>query len=319
MPNETVFYAVHILLLTLVLAGCGASSHPNVSPPGSGTAQSSTPDTTASSQGLARSSSSAASVRSAILYDQIHSEALDTQIGFAIYLPADYDPGKTYPALYVMYGYGGSEYAMFNGFMSINLTADKMIAAGTMKQMILVVPDYKNSFAVNSTRAQNPNSSGGTIGRYEDYLIKELIPHIDQQFATDKTRAGRFIEGYSMGGFAALYLGFNYPELFSKIGAHSSALWDYSSSDLFIGQRNWLYPTPELRAQRDPFLLAQSQDLRQTYIYLDVGTSDPLYGVNERFYQHLLVQGMRVEWHSGSGGHDKNYWEANTQEYFGFY
>jgi enterochelin esterase-like enzyme len=310
MLNKSVFYGVHKLLLILILTGCGSSA--TYSP-------AITPTATTSSQSVTTSSTGTMTSKPDIRYDSIQSKALGSAIGFGIYLPAGYNPNQTYPVLYIMYGYGGNQYSMFNGFMSVNRTADKMIAASTMKPMILVVPDYKNSFAVNSTREQNPNTGGGTTGLFEDYLIKELIPHIDQRFATDKTRSGRFIEGYSMGGFAALYLGFNYPELFSKIGAHSSALWDYSNSDLFIGQRNWLYTTPELRAQRDPFLLAQTQDLRTTDIYLDVGTSDSLYGVNERFYQHLLKQGIRVEWHSGNGGHDKYYWEANTESYFGFY
>jgi enterochelin esterase-like enzyme len=322
MSNETVFYTVHILLLVLALAGCGGTTtHPPTTSPLTTSATqniaSSSPLTTQSSQGS--TNSSVANTRSAIHYDSIQSNALGTLIGFAVYLPEDYNPSQTYPVLYIMYGYGGNQYSMFNGFMSVNHTADHMIAAGTMKPMILVVPDYKNSFAVNSTHAQNPNAGGGTIGLYEDYLIKELIPYIDQRYATDNTRTGRFIEGYSMGGFAALYLGFNYPDLFSKIGAHSSALWDYSNSDMFIGQRNWLYTTPELREQRDPFLLTQTQDLRATDIYLDVGTNDSLYGVNQHFYQHLLKQGIRVEWHTGTGGHDKNYWEANTKNYFEFY
>lgn len=314
MSNKTVFPGVHILLLILALAGCGgAANHNTVSPPPIAI------NSTSSAQSTANSSASTTNLKSRIEYDSIHSKALGALIGFAVYLPADYNPSQIYPVLYIMYGYGGNQYSMFNSFMSVNHTADQMIAAGTMKPLILVVPDYKNSFAVNSTREQNPNAGGATIGLYEDYLIQELIPHIDQRFATDKTRTGRFIEGYSMGGFAALYLGFNYPDLFSKIGAHSSALWDYSSSDMFIGQRDWLYTTPELRAQRDPFLLAQTKDLRTTDIYLDVGTGDSLYGVNQRFYQHLLKQGIRVEWHTGSGGHDKNYWEANTGNYFGFY
>jgi enterochelin esterase-like enzyme len=321
MSNETVFYGVHILLLSLAFAGCGGTANHNTAnlPPIAIHSTSSAQSVANSSAGVANSSAGTANLKSRIEYDSIHSAALNTLIGFSVYLPADYNPSQTYPVLYIMYGYGGNQYSMFNGFMSVNHTADQMIAAGTMKPTILVVPDYKNSFAVNSTREQNPNAGGGTIGLYEDYLIKELIPYIDQRFATDKTRAGRFIEGYSMGGFAALYLGFNYPDLFSKIGAHSSALWDYSSSDMFIGQRNWLYPTPELRAQRDPFLLAQTKDLRTTDIYLDVGTHDSLYGVNERFYQHLLKQGVRVEWHTGSGGHDKNYWEKSVGDYFGFY
>ncbi len=312
MSNETLFYSVHILLLLLALTGCGGNG-------ANGTRVMTTAHSSTSFASTSLSSSSRDSASSNISYHHVASKALGKNMGLAIYLPPDYNPTHRYPVLYIMYGYGGSEYSMFNNFMSVNRTADRMIAEGSMQPTILVVPDYANSFAVNSTIAQNPDSSGGTIGLYEDYLIKEVIPYIDQNFSTGNDRTTRFIEGYSMGGFAALYLGFNYPELFSKIGAHSSALWDYSSSDMFIGQRNWLYTNSELRARRDPFLLAQSRDLRNTDIYLDVGTNDPLLGVNQRFYQHLLKQGIRVQWHSNMGGHSADYWSANTENYFRFY
>lgn len=309
MSNETLFYSVHILLLILALTGCGGGTPNPVT-----ITHSSNNSTSASSQ-----NSSNNSTASTINYRSIKSTALGKTMGIAIYLPPGYNPANRYPVLYVMYGYDGSEYSMFNNFMSINRTADRMVANGSMPPTILVVPDYDNSFGVNSTPEQNPDSDGGSIGFYEDYLITEVIPYIDKNFSTSNHRSARFIEGYSMGGFAALYLGFNYPELFSKIGAHSSALWDYTSSDMFIGQRNWLYTTYTLRAQRDPFLLAQSQDLRHIDIYLDVGSNDPLEDVNQRFYQHLLKQGVRVQWHNPQGGHNATYWSNNTENYFQFY
>ena len=305
-------YKMVIFSVLIGLQACGGSN----SPSSAHQLTSSTRVTTSSQNNF---SSSNQQPVSRISYHSITSSSLNMTMGFAVYLPPNYTPESDYPVLYSMYGYGGNQYSMFNGFLSINVTADKMITRGALKPMIIVVPDYKNSFAVNSTREQNPNSSGGTIGLYEDYLIKELIPYIDLHFSTDITRSGRFIEGYSMGGYAALYLGFNYPELFSKIAAHSSALWDYSSSDQFTGQRDWLYTTPDLRARRDPFLLARSQDLRNTEIYLDVGTNDSLFGVNQRFYQHLLTQGIRVEWHTSNGGHTQTYWSSNTENYFFFY
>jgi enterochelin esterase-like enzyme len=301
------------LWIILFMAGCGARApHPDVN-------LGVTSQHSISSLENATASSSNAPASSRLLYQKIYSESLRANISFAIYLPAGYAADKRYPVLYSLYGYGGNHYSLFNGFMSINRTADNMIADGRLIPLIIVVPDYKNSFGVNSTKEQNPNASGGTIGLYEDYLIKELIPYIDQQFNTDKRREGRFIDGYSMGGFAALYLGFNYPELFSKIGAHSSALWNYTAKDMFIGQRNWLYASPELRARRDPFLLAQSQDLRETDIYIDVGSEDDLFEINHIFYQHLLSQSIRVQWQSTSGGHNANYWNANVENYFLFY
>jgi enterochelin esterase-like enzyme len=276
------------------------------------------PQSSASSSSLSSAGVSSAS-GSIIRYETLYSAALKTEMAYAIYLPAGYDENQQYPVVYILYGYGGNERSMFNGFMAVNRTADTLIAGGDIEPVILVVPDYKNSFAVNSTREQNPNSSGGTIGSYEDYLIHELIPHIDLRFATRLDRAGRFIEGYSMGGFAALHLGFKHTHLFSKIGAHSAALWNYSDSDLFTGQRDWLFATPKLRALRDPFLLAQSANLNGLEIYLDVGLNDPLYYVNEAFYQLLVQQNAGVIWNTSAGGHDKNYWSANTAHYFRFF
>lgn len=324
MPNETLFYSVHIVLLLLVLSGCGGSNNSSGSINHSGSAViNNTHNSSSDSSNKASNNSSMAPANnqaiSTISYHHLFSNALGQTMGVAIYLPPGYNPVNRYPVLYIMYGYGGSEYSMFNSFMSVNRTADRMIGQGMMQPTILVVPDYDNSFAVNSTVVQNPNSGGGTIGLYEDYLINEVIPYIDQNFSTRDDRTGRFIEGYSMGGFAALYLGFNHPDLFSKIGAHSSALWDYNNSDMFIGQRDWLYTTPALRAQRDPFLLAQTQDLRNIDIYLDVGSSDALLGINQRFYQQLLKQGIRVQWRSTTGGHNADYWGKNTEDYFLFY
>lgn len=307
MLNRARSYAVCILLLLLVTTGCGgrtASAPASIDIPGNLASTAST----SSSPGLSN-----------ISYHRLESIALEKTMGLAVYLPPGYNPANRYPVLYIMYGYGGNEYSMFNNVMNVNRTADRLISEGSMPPMILVVPDYDNSFAVNSTLAQKANSGGGSIGLYEDYLIREVIPYIDRHFSTDNTRTGRFIDGYSMGGFAALYLGFNYPDLFSKIGAHSSALWDYSTNDLFTGQRDWLYATPALRAQRDPFLLARSQDLRNIDIYLDVGSNDALFGINQRFYRHLLKQGIQVQWHSNTGRHDVNYWSANTENYFLFY
>jgi hypothetical protein len=71
MSNETLFYTVHILLLTLVLAGCGASTgndHP------AGTLQSSSHSAASSAQVQVNSSSwsstSSANVKSTIPYNK---------------------------------------------------------------------------------------------------------------------------------------------------------------------------------------------------------------------------------------------------------
>lgn len=251
--------------------------------------------------------------RSRVTSDSLYSEALHTTMGFDIYLPAGYDGNTRYPVLYTLYGYGGDQHSMLGGFMAINVDAERLIAARRIKPLIIVAPDYDNSFGVNTTVQQASNAAGGSIGMYRDYLTKELIPYVDSRYSTIQQREGRFVEGYSMGGFAALHLAFLEPALFSRVAVHSAALWDYSASDLFIGQRDWLYPTPELRAQRDPFLLARTQDLRELRVHVDVGLGDSLLGVNDRFYRSLLDLGISARWRSDSGGHNREYWNANVE------
>jgi enterochelin esterase-like enzyme len=252
---------------------------------------------------------------------QLNSVALKRMMSVEVYVPPGYDAAKRYPVLYMFYGYGGTAHTYFDTWLPLNLNADRLLAAGRINPMLIVVPDYANSFGVNTTVEQNPNSAGGTIGLYEDYLIREMIPFIEGRYAVSDQRAQRSVGGISMGGFAALFLGLSYPALFGKVGAHSAALWDYgqTNADQFTGQRDWLYTTPELRALRDPMLLAQRADVTGMRFYLDAGASDRLLPKDQAMSEILRKRGATVTWSSSGGGHDANYWGAQLEPYLLFY
>jgi enterochelin esterase-like enzyme len=255
----------------------------------------------------------------AIEHVAVSSAALERSMPAAVYLPPGYLPQSRYPVLYLFYGYGGNVDSYFDAWLAINRTADRLIAAQAIEPLIIVVPDYANSFGVNTTVAQAANSAGGSIGPYEDYLIKELMPFIDSRYSTDARRERRYVGGISMGGFAALHLGLRHTAMFSKVGGHSAALWNYSGFDQFFGQRDWLYATPELRAQRDPLLLAATADLNGVRFYLDVGNGDRLYTEVDAMYQALQARGADVQMRSASGGHDGAYWGSQLENYLLFY
>lgn len=249
----------------------------------------------------------------------VPSAALGRAMPVSVYLPAGYTPASVYPVLYMFYGYGGNQDSYFSNPLSMQLAADRLIANGSIAPLIIVVPAYDNSFGVNATLAQQPESAGGSIGSYEDYLIGELLPYVESSFAVDRRRERRYIGGVSMGGFAALHLGLRHPDLFGKIGAHSAALWNYGPADQFIGQRNWLYASPALRAQRDPFLLAEGADLRGLKFYLDAGADDALRVQDQALHQLLVSRGAASEWHVGNGGHNMAYWSASMPAWLSFY
>jgi enterochelin esterase-like enzyme len=250
----------------------------------------------------------------------LYSPSLDRQMGFTVYLPPDYSPEQPYPVLYLFYGYGGNRDSWFYG-LNIHRVADQMIEEGRIAPLIMVSPSYGNSFAVNSTPGEGRDPGTVDIGSYEDYLIQEVIPYVDSRYNTVSEQAGRYVGGASMGGYAALYLGLTYPELFSKIGAHSAAVWDYSPTDLYLDQRDWLYASEELRAARDPFLLAASEQLkdRGIKVYLDAGDSDPLSEKDKHLYEVLLEHQVDAKWTPNPGGHNGTYWASQLENYLLFY
>ncbi len=132
----------------------------------------------------------------------------------AIYLPPGYDPKKRYPVVYGIVGYTGTGRSLFNiDPLSEDLAArmDRLIAGGKCGPMIIAAPDCFSRVG----GSQYINSSA--VGRYEDYLLKEVIPFVETRY-----RAGRRgIWGKSSGGYGSIIQGLRHPEVFSAFADHS--------------------------------------------------------------------------------------------------
>lgn len=131
-----------------------------------------------------------------------------------VYLPPSY-PEKRYPVYYVLAGFTGTgESHLQGGPWSEALPArlDRLIAAGAMREAIVVMPDgftrYGGSQYINSS----------ATGRYEDAIVKDLVPRIDRRYPTNGRRA---VLGKSSGGFGALVLGMRHPDVFQAVACHS--------------------------------------------------------------------------------------------------
>lgn len=55
-------------------------------------------------------------------------------------------------------------------------------------------------------------------------MLDDLLLHLDREYRTIADRHGRALEGFSMGGYGSLYLGFRHPDLFGAISAISPSL-----------------------------------------------------------------------------------------------
>jgi predicted alpha/beta superfamily hydrolase len=66
---------------------------------------------------------------------------------------------------------------------------------------------------------------GGYGDKYAKFLALTLKPMIDAKYRTLTNRENTGVAGSSMGGFISLYIGLVYDDIFSKIGAFSTAAW----------------------------------------------------------------------------------------------
>lgn len=66
---------------------------------------------------------------------------------------------------------------------------------------------------------------GGYGDKYAQFLVNVLKPLIDKEYRTLPEREKTGVAGSSMGGLISLYLGLKYDDIFSKVGAFSTAVW----------------------------------------------------------------------------------------------
>ena len=128
-----------------------------------------------------------------------------------VYLPPDYDEDKFYPSVYVLTGFTGRGKMLLNdSAFSPNLAErmDKLISDGKIRPMIAVMPDCFTRYG----GSQYINSSA--TGNYEDYLVKEIVPFVDENFQTLKNKNSRAVMGKSSGGYGSLMMAMRHADIF---------------------------------------------------------------------------------------------------------
>ena len=163
-----------------------------------------------------------------------------------VYLPPEYNQSSSqgYPAVFGLTGFGGQGKMLLNADPfgeNIEDRMNRLISEKKCGSLILVLIDCFTRFGGN----QYINSSA--TGRYEDYIINEIVPFVDKTYNVSK----RGIWGKSSGGYGSIVLGMRYPEIFHALADHSGdAAFEYcylqdfpKALDAFReagGPRKWL-------------------------------------------------------------------------------
>lgn len=157
----------------------------------------------------------------------IDSAALkDNQLGdphqrsVAVYLPPGYEQGEGpgYPMFVALAAFGGSGFKLLNwrGFgESLPQRIDRLIAEGELGPVVLVMPDGFTSLGGNQW-IDSP-----VLGRWEAFVLDELVPEIEAQFDVRQGPAHRAVFGHSSGGYAALVHAMKHGDRWGAVASHS--------------------------------------------------------------------------------------------------
>jgi enterochelin esterase-like enzyme len=136
----------------------------------------------------------------------------------AVYLPPSYDGTRRFPTVMFLSGFTGAGPMLLNRAAwtpSLPERWDAAIAEGRAAEAIVVMPDCFSRYG-GSQYLDSP-----AIGRYQSYLIDEVWPLVDAELRTIPERDARAVAGKSSGGFGALTLALERPEVVAAVASHA--------------------------------------------------------------------------------------------------
>lgn len=228
---------------------------------------------------------------------QIKSKSLNAISSTVIILPDSYSKNVVtrFPVVYLLHGYTGKYSNWVKKVPALKDYADK-------HQMIIVCPDAKNSWYLNSKTAN-----------YEDYIAKELPAYVDSAYRTLAQKEYRAITGLSMGGHGALYLAFKHPQTFGSAGSMSGVM-DMVPLGGGYGIKEILTDTSakSLSAYSNVHRITAGDTLLN--LIIDCGTEDFLIEGNRNMHRRLLELKIKHDYIERPGDHSWPYW-SNAVEY----
>lgn len=229
------------------------------------------------------------------------SASLGRAMPYVIYLPPGYEnSARRYSAVYLLHGIAASDRQWQD--LGIARAADRLIAAGQIAPLIIVMPEGESAYWVDHA------TDGEMWGRY---TAVDVVNDVDANFRTIARQGSRAIGGLSMGAHGALQLALNYPGEFSAVGAHSLVLRRFGSAPSYFG-------TAADFAARDPVQIVKTRGCSFA-LWIDIGEDDPWAVTATQFGSELTDLGIKHQWHLWAGDHSAAYWTAHLEDYLRFY
>ncbi|MEQ1696598.1 MAG: alpha/beta hydrolase-fold protein [Hyphomicrobiaceae bacterium] len=235
--------------------------------------------------------------------DFLPSPTLGENLNFVVYLPDGYEASRArYPVLYLLHGAGGDA-SEWTSATKLQTVADRMIASGEIPPVLIVMPECRGCWWVDSPRAN-----------IETAFWADLVPGLARRYRTIESREGRGIAGYSAGGFGAVRFALKYPDKFAAVAAFSPAVYSdvppvqsMARAQLPFRLANGGFNATMWKARNYPALInGYTRQANRVPMFLVSGDHDKLGIAFETallFKTMFELQGDSVEFRVVDGGH----------------
>ncbi len=240
-----------------------------------------------------------------VVQDSIHSNALDGQLRFAVWLPPGYatHPHRRYPVLYVLHGLPGGQYS-YRSLLFLIPTLDRLDA-----QALVVFPQ--------GARAGEGDDEYLDLGPGHDWataLTRELPAAVESHYRALRARDAQGIIGVSAGGYGAAILGLHNLGRYRVIESWSGYFHPTTpdgSAPMPLAPRlaDWA------DAHRLVAQLPNKLRRRPTLLAFYTGSDDPYPGFtaeNRNFDRQLSAVGVPHRFVVYPGGHGTSLWQAHA-------
>jgi enterochelin esterase-like enzyme len=230
-----------------------------------------------------------------------------------VYTPAGYEGGtQKYPVFYLLHGAGGDEDAWTNMGRTAQIM-DNLIAQGMAKPMIVVMTNGNANQAgaqnevppIPATGEQGMASYQRNAGKFEEHLVKDVVPFIEKNYRALTGKDNRAIAGLSMGGAHTQTITNNNPGMFSYIGVYSMGIMN-------MGPQN--PDAAKLEQERITKLTALKNSGFKLY-WIGCGKDDFVYKGVVTLRETLDKVGLKYTYRESTGGHTWANWRIYLSEF----
>lgn len=240
-----------------------------------------------------------------------HSEAVQGDVPYGIYLPKAYDAPEhkdtRWPLVVWLHGMW-EDHDRFHQRGGAPVL-DRAVGEGLLPPCVFVLANGgRTSMYIDRGAGKD----------YQQLIQRDLLQHLAKTWRVAEARDQRALMGISMGGMAALRIGFTHPQLFGTIAVHSSAVFPadpkqlppqllqrasrFGLTEVFgdpIDEKLWRATNPLGLAEA-----AKVEDLAGLRLYFDAGTEDRFeFGkTNQQLHEALEANKIPHTWQLVQGG-----------------